>query len=248
MKCHDDYADFTKTAHKQGIMVVGKPSKLQDMSRFPAMNDGLKKLQAGTKMYFHGYDKGRGFDKYQISEKAPADMKTVSFTATFYTDKDGSLKLQHRERPRPRRQGARLPGREDLRRPRVQAALPASRRQRDLSLPAVQHRRQGRLGRPHPQALARLPRRLAVRRGDEEAHRPAQGQVLRDRVRVLPLHRLHAHPDGGRRLRRRRGQRPERRDGHRRRRRAQRAQHRLREPATAPARSTPRRRCGARRR
>jgi len=94
MKCHDDYAGFTKTAHKQGIMVVGKPSKLQDMSRFPAMNDGLKKLQAGAKLYLHGYDKGRGFDKYQVSEKAPADMKSVSFTATFYTDKDGSLKLK----------------------------------------------------------------------------------------------------------------------------------------------------------
>jgi predicted CXXCH cytochrome family protein len=94
MKCHDDYAGFRKTAHKQGIMVVGKPSGLQDMSRFPAMNDGLKKLQAGAKMYFHGYDKGRGFDKYLVSEKAPADMKTVSFTATFYTDKDGSLKLK----------------------------------------------------------------------------------------------------------------------------------------------------------
>jgi len=94
MKCHDDYAGFKKTAHKQGIMVVGKPSGLQDMSRFPAMNDGLKRLQAGAKMYFHGYDKGRGFDKYLVSEKAPADMKAVSFTATFYTDKDGSLKLK----------------------------------------------------------------------------------------------------------------------------------------------------------
>ncbi len=94
MKCHDDYADFRKTAHKQGIMVVGKPSGLQDTSRFPAMNDGLKKLQAGLKLYLHGYDKGRGFDKYLISEKAPADLKSVSFTATFFTDKDGSLKLR----------------------------------------------------------------------------------------------------------------------------------------------------------
>ncbi len=40
MKCHDDYADFKKTAHKLGIAVVGKPSKLQDFSRFPGLNDG----------------------------------------------------------------------------------------------------------------------------------------------------------------------------------------------------------------
>jgi len=94
MKCHDDYADFRKTAHKQGIMVVGKASGLQDTSRFPAMNDGLKKLQAGAKFYLYGYDKSRGFDKYLVSQKAPADMKTVSFTATFFTDKDGTLKLR----------------------------------------------------------------------------------------------------------------------------------------------------------
>ncbi len=94
LKCHDDFVDMTKTAHKLGISVVGKPSKLQDASRFPAMHDGLKKLQAGAKLYLHGYDKGRGFDKYLVSDKAPADMKTVSFTATFFTDKDGSLKLR----------------------------------------------------------------------------------------------------------------------------------------------------------
>ena len=94
MKCHDDYVDMGKTLHKLGITVVGKPSKLQDFSRFPAYNDGLKKLQAGTKFWFHGYDKGRGFDKYQISTTAPADKASVSLTATFFTDKDGSLKVR----------------------------------------------------------------------------------------------------------------------------------------------------------
>ena len=55
--------------------MVGKPGKLQDFSRFPGFNDGLNKLMAGTNFYFSGFDKGRGFDKYQISEKPPADPR-----------------------------------------------------------------------------------------------------------------------------------------------------------------------------
>jgi hypothetical protein len=92
--CHDDNENIKKTAHKLGISVVGKPSKLQDPSLFPRMNDGLKKLQAGLKFYLYGFDKTRSFDKYQISTTPPADMSSVSFTATFFTDKDGSLKLR----------------------------------------------------------------------------------------------------------------------------------------------------------
>ena len=204
------------------------------------MNDGLKKLQAGPKMYFHGYDKGRGFDKYQVSEKAPADMTSVSFTATFYTDKDGSLKLKTENARDPADKARIYPVEMTYGGAVYKQRYLYPRRRRDLSLPAVQHRGQGLLRRPHPQALARLPRRLAVRRGERQAERSAQGQVLRDPVRVVPLHRLHAHPDGGGRLHRRRGQRPERRDGHRRRRRAQRAQHRLRDLPRRPAPSTPR--------
>jgi predicted CXXCH cytochrome family protein len=49
---------------------------------------------AGTKFYFSGYDKGRGFDKYVISEKPPADPATVSLTATFFKDTDGTLKFR----------------------------------------------------------------------------------------------------------------------------------------------------------
>lgn len=94
LDCHGDKEDMTKTAHKLGISVVGKPSKLQDTSRFPRINDGLKKLQAGLKFYLYGFDKTRGFDKYQISTTPPADMSSVSFTASFFTDKDGSLKLR----------------------------------------------------------------------------------------------------------------------------------------------------------
>jgi hypothetical protein len=91
--CHDDHEAFKSTMHRNGIQVVGKMSKLQDVSRVPEFNDGLNKLMAGTKFWFHSYDKTRGFDKYQISDKAPADPATVSFTATFAKDADGKLKF-----------------------------------------------------------------------------------------------------------------------------------------------------------
>lgn len=94
IECHEEQKDFTKTLHRLGIAVIGKPSKLQDFSRFPDFNKGLDKLMAGTKFYFYGFDKGRSFDKYQISEKAPADASSVSFTATFYKDSDGKLKFR----------------------------------------------------------------------------------------------------------------------------------------------------------
>jgi len=94
MTCHVDYASIKKTMHKLGIRAVGKPSGLQDPSRFPAMNAGLDKLMAGSTFYFHGFDKTRGFDKYQVSETAPADAASVDFTATFFKDVDGKLRFR----------------------------------------------------------------------------------------------------------------------------------------------------------
>lgn len=94
LKCHAGYKDMGKTLHKIGITVVDKPSKLQDHSRFPDFNNGLKRLSAGTKFYFSGFDKSRGFDKYLISEKMPADPASVNFTATFFKDTDGKLKFR----------------------------------------------------------------------------------------------------------------------------------------------------------
>ena len=92
--CHADYASIKKTKHKLGITVIGKPSKLQDHSRFPGYNAGLEKLMAGMTFYFYGFDKGRGFDKYMISEKMPADPSSVSFSASFFKDADGNLKFR----------------------------------------------------------------------------------------------------------------------------------------------------------
>jgi len=91
LSCHEDQEGFTGTLHRLGITVVGKPGKLQNHARFPDFNKGLDKLLAGTQFWFHGYDKARGFDKYQISTKAPADASSVSFTATFYKDAGGKL-------------------------------------------------------------------------------------------------------------------------------------------------------------
>jgi len=91
--CHDDHESFKSTMHRLGIHAIGKDSGLQDSSRFPRLNEGLNKLMAGNKFWFYGYDKTRGFDKYLISDKAPADPATVSFTATFAKDADGKLKF-----------------------------------------------------------------------------------------------------------------------------------------------------------
>ena len=94
LECHDDHETFKSTLHRLGIHAVGKDSKLQDSSRFPEFNNGLNKLMAGSKFWFYGFDKTRSFDKYQISDKAPADLSSVSFTATFFKDGDGKLKFR----------------------------------------------------------------------------------------------------------------------------------------------------------
>jgi hypothetical protein len=106
----------------------------------PGFQPGPDKLMAGTKFWFHGYDKTRGFDKYQISDKAPADPASVSFTATFY--KDGrQAQVPYRECQGCRRSGAGLSGGTGLRRRRVQAALPGPRRPQPVPLRAVQPER-----------------------------------------------------------------------------------------------------------
>lgn len=94
LSCHGGYSAMTKTLHKLGISAIGKQSKLQDFSRFPDYNDGLKRLMAGVKLYVYGYDKKRGFDKYVISEKMPSDPASVSFTATFFKDSEGKLRFR----------------------------------------------------------------------------------------------------------------------------------------------------------
>lgn len=94
LECHRAYESEKKTLHKLGIRITGKDSKLQDVSRFPEFDNGLKKLMSGIKFYFYNFDKSRGFDKYMVSEKMPSDPTSVSFTATFFKDTDGKLKFK----------------------------------------------------------------------------------------------------------------------------------------------------------
>ena len=94
LKCHEDQEHFTQTLHRLGIKALGKDSKLQDYSRFPDFNQGLDKLMAGTKFWLYNFDKKRSFDKYMISDHQPDDLNSVSYTATFYKDSDGTLKFR----------------------------------------------------------------------------------------------------------------------------------------------------------
>jgi len=48
IECHEDQKHITKTLHRLGMTVIGKPSKLQDHSRFPEFNKGLDKLMVGN--------------------------------------------------------------------------------------------------------------------------------------------------------------------------------------------------------
>ena len=49
---------------------------------------------AGTKFYLHGFDKGRGVRQIPGLGKPPATHRPVSFTAAFFKDADGKLKLR----------------------------------------------------------------------------------------------------------------------------------------------------------
>lgn len=94
LKCHKGYATEKMTLHKLGIRVAGKSSKLQDISRFPEIDNGLNILKAGTTFYFYDYDKERGFDKYKVTREMPKDPATVSLSSTFSTDAKGNVKVK----------------------------------------------------------------------------------------------------------------------------------------------------------
>lgn len=95
IKCHDDQEHFPSTLHRLGIRVIGAElGDLQDYSKFPDFNKGLDELMAGKKFWLYDFDKKRSFDKYKISDKAPGGNADVSYTATFFKDKDGKLKFR----------------------------------------------------------------------------------------------------------------------------------------------------------
>ncbi|WP_139800621.1 hypothetical protein [Geothermobacter hydrogeniphilus] len=103
LSCHDgtdapDKSGVMQTAHKHGIMNIGSPSGLQDLTRFDA-NDGIYNYMAGvdmftagditsggTTVYFYDYDATRGFDKFQTQMTDPGVGHTVYATVRLYKD------------------------------------------------------------------------------------------------------------------------------------------------------------------
>lgn len=103
--CHTDKTGVKKTAHKNGFMVPGAPSALQDLSEFDG-NDGVFNAQAalenkftetGTTVYFYDYDGTRKFDKFKTSETNPDPTGTVGnvwATVKVFKDAgDGKYKM-----------------------------------------------------------------------------------------------------------------------------------------------------------
>lgn len=103
--CHTDKTDVKKTAHKNGFMVPGSPSGLQDLSAFDA-DDGVynasaalenKFTETGTTVYFYDYDSTRKFDKFKTSETNPDPSGTIGnvwATVKVFKDvADGKYKM-----------------------------------------------------------------------------------------------------------------------------------------------------------
>ncbi|MHB1126315.1 MAG: hypothetical protein ACYC2T_05065 [Bacillota bacterium] len=102
--CHTDQAGVKNTAHKNGFMVPGSPSGLQDPSKFNA-DDGVYNMFAaledkftttGTTVYFYDYDGTRKFDKFKTSETNPDPEKklgNVWATVKVFKDTDGKYKM-----------------------------------------------------------------------------------------------------------------------------------------------------------
>jgi hypothetical protein len=80
LNCHGA-VHAKSTLHMNGIRVMGKEGKLQDGSRFPEWYaDTLVKFADGVTLYYV-YDSVKA--DFRVSETAPADLATVSFTATL---------------------------------------------------------------------------------------------------------------------------------------------------------------------
>jgi predicted CXXCH cytochrome family protein len=92
--CHADYASIRKPSTSSASPPSANRASCGPF-RFP-LQRGLEQIDGRDDFYFSGFDKGRGFDKYLISDKMPADPAAVSFSATFFKDADGKLKFRTR--------------------------------------------------------------------------------------------------------------------------------------------------------
>jgi hypothetical protein len=93
--CHAAKDLMKQTAHKHGIMNIGAPSGLQDLTKFDA-DDGIYNYMAGVDMFtpgtaadtatgttvwFYNFDVNRGFDQYQA---VLTDPRIADATAVVY--------------------------------------------------------------------------------------------------------------------------------------------------------------------
>jgi hypothetical protein len=80
LTCHPTYDTMKDHAHRLGFRKPGATTALQSLARKPGFDDGLAFFKyattanfktVGTSLFYHGYDAGRGFDKFQISAPDP---------------------------------------------------------------------------------------------------------------------------------------------------------------------------------
>ncbi|MHB1420991.1 MAG: S-layer homology domain-containing protein [Bacillota bacterium] len=104
LACHSDKSDVKKTAHKNGFMVPGSPSGLQDPSKFDTDDGDFNMFAAlkdkftttGTIVYFYDYDGTRKFDKFKTSETNPdpgGKLGNVLVTLKLFKGSDGKYKM-----------------------------------------------------------------------------------------------------------------------------------------------------------
>ncbi len=79
LNCHGRHRAL-QTAHFNGFQVPGKRGPMQDSSRFPEFDEGLKAFERGATLYYFDCDgSSSSFSKCKVSETAPAMGQIVSY-------------------------------------------------------------------------------------------------------------------------------------------------------------------------
>lgn len=92
LNCHGA-VHVSSTLHMNGIRSMGVEGKLQDGSRFPGWYaDTLVKFANGVTLYYV-WDTAKS--DFRVSETAPTDPSTVSFTATLSTENAADGRAEH---------------------------------------------------------------------------------------------------------------------------------------------------------
>ncbi len=81
LTCHPDFASQKTHAHRLGFRKAGVTSALQDLSRHPGFDGGIKFFKEATtanfktnatSLWFYSYTPSRGFDKFIVAQTAQA--------------------------------------------------------------------------------------------------------------------------------------------------------------------------------